>query len=183
MLPKAVVICGDASDEELLQEEGIEKCESFVSLTNFDESNVFLSLYVRENAPKSKVVTKINRMSFNNIIDTIDIGSIVDPKKLTADDITRFVRAVDKSSGVNIETLFKISKSNLEALEFIVDKDSSLVGKAIKDIKLKKDLIIPCISRNKNMIIANGKTIFEANDKVIVITTNKHINDLEDIVK
>lgn len=184
LLPEASIICGDVSDQELLEEVGINNCESFVSLLNYDESNIFLSLYANKLSKSIKVITKVNRMSFSKVIDNLDIGTIIDPKSLTADHIIRYVRAYDNSLGKNIETLYKIGKSNTQALEFKIDNsDLKIKDKIIRDLKLKSGLVIPCVIREKSMIIANGSTKLLSGDKIIVVTTNKSVKSVNDILK
>ncbi len=106
-LPEAVVIHGDGTSRKLLMEENLEGVEAFVALTNMDEENIMLSLFAREHS-KGKLITKVNRMSFDNILDQLDLGSIIYPKYITADYILRYIRAMQNSIGSNVETLCHI---------------------------------------------------------------------------
>ena len=115
LLPKAMIIHGDGSDQQLLMEEGITQTESFAALTGFDEENIMLSLYAAS-VSKAKLVTKINRIAFENIIQQMNLGSIIYPKMITADGIIRYVRAMQNSMGSNVETLYKIVANKAEAL-------------------------------------------------------------------
>lgn len=86
-----------------------------------------LSLYAAS-VSNAKLVTKINRIAFENIIQQMNLGSIIYPKMITADGIIRYVRAMQNSMGSNVETLYKIVQNKAEALEFRVGKDASLIG-------------------------------------------------------
>ncbi len=181
LLPKAIIINGDATDQDVLLEEGLEFAESFVSLTGFDETNILLSLFAKS-VSKGKIVTKVNRISFNDIINNFNLGSIVYPKFITAESITQYVRAMQNSIGINVETLYKIIENRAEALEFFVKKGTSIVGVPIEKLKIKPDIIIACISHKGKIIIPGGKDIIRIGDKVIIVTTIVGINDIEDIL-
>ena len=92
LLPKAIIINGDGTDEELLKEEGITYAESFVPLTGIDEENIMLTLYARQ-ISNAKVITKLNRINFREVINTLDLGSVVYPRFITSEAIIAYVRA------------------------------------------------------------------------------------------
>ena len=120
LLPKAMIIHGDGTDEQLLLEEGIRQTEAFASLTGFDEENIMLSLYASSQS-KAKLITKVNKIAFENVINSLNLGSLIQPKMLTAEIILQYVRAMQNSMGSsNIETLYKIAADKAEALEFRV---------------------------------------------------------------
>ena len=125
LLPRAMIIHGDGSNQQLLLEEGIGQAEAFAALTGFDEENIMLSLYAAT-VTKAKLVTKINRIAFEDVIQQLNLGSIIYPKMITADTITQYVRAMQNSMGSNVETLYKIVAGKAEALEFRVGKDAPM---------------------------------------------------------
>ena len=128
LLPKAMIIHGDGTDEQLLLEEGIRQTEAFASLTGFDEENIMLSLYASSQS-KAKLITKVNKIAFENVINSLNIGSLIQPKMLTAEIILQYVRAMQNSMGSsNIETLYKIAADKAEALEFRVKEGSPILG-------------------------------------------------------
>lgn len=182
LLPKAVIIHADATNHQVLIEEGIEGCESFVPLTGIDEGNVFLSLYAKKHS-KAKTITKINRISFDDVISTFNLGSIISPKKTTSEYILRYVRAMKNSLGSKVETLYKIIDDKAEALEFAVHEHNRLIGKPLETLQLKDNLLIACINRNGEIISPNGKTSILLGDTVIVVTTQKGLHDITDILK
>lgn len=182
LLPKAVIIHGDATNEDVLMEEGITHCEAFVSLTGIDEGNIFLSLFAR-NQSKAKIVTKINRISFDDIINTFNLGSLIYPKYITAEYIVRYVRAMQNSIGSNVETLYRIIDNKVEALEFVIRENNGIVGIPLEKLNLKNNLLIACINRRGSIIAPNGQTEIKVGDTVIIVTTQKGLQDIKDILK
>lgn len=181
-LPEAVVIHGDGTSRKLLMEENLEGVEAFVALTNMDEENIMLSLFAREHS-KGKLITKVNRMSFDNILDQLDLGSIIYPKYITADYILRYIRAMQNSIGSNVETLCHILDGKAEALEFSIRENSPVVGIPLKDMQLKSNLLLGCIHRKGKVLIPRGNDTINVGDTVIVVTTQKGLDDIQDILK
>lgn len=182
ILPGVTIINGDGTNRELLMQEGLAHAESFVSLTNMDEENIFLSLFAQQ-MPDLKAVTKVNRMAYTEIIDRLDIGSVIYPKYITADYILQYVRAMQNSIGSNVETLYQILDNKAEALEFSVRESSPVTGIPLADLNLKKNLLIGCINRDKRTWIPRGADCIEVGDTVIVVTTQVGLNDLKDILQ
>lgn len=181
-LPKAVIIHGDATNQDLLLEEGIEHTESFVSLTNLDEENIMLALYAKS-VSKAKLVTKVKRSIFDSVVDELDIGSVISPRTIMANHIIQYVRALQNTVGSNVETLYKIIDNKVEALEFQVKKESDLTNVKLIELDLRDNLLIGCINRNGQVIIPSGDDHIEVGDTVIVVTTNRGLNDIKDIMK
>ncbi|MBQ7976883.1 MAG: Trk system potassium transporter TrkA [Clostridia bacterium] len=187
LLPKAMILCGDASDEELLEEEGIEEVDAFVSLTNFDEGNVLTSLYASETS-KAKVITKISRMAFERILSNLPIGTPVFSKYITAEQILRYVRAMSNSEHPDeILTLYKMLGGKAEALELKVKKSHSeqnITDVPIMNLKIRKDVILGSITRKGKMIIPKGSDTLDIGDTVIIVTTSSNqITSLSDIIE
>lgn len=183
LLPKAMIIHGDGTDEQLLLEEGIRQTEAFASLTGFDEENIMLSLYASSQS-KAKLITKVNKIAFENVINSLNIGSLIQPKMLTAEIILQYVRAMQNSMGSsNIETLYKIAADKAEALEFRVKEGSPILGIPLEKLKLIDNLLVACINRGGTIITPRGKDTVEAGDTVIVVTTHTGLNDLTDILR
>lgn len=182
LLPKAIIIHGDGSDQQLLLEEGLAQTEAFCALTGFDEENIMLSLYAAS-VSKAKLVTKINRIAFEDVIQQLNLGSIIYPKLIAADAIVRYVRAMQNSMGSNVETLYKIVANRVEALEFRVGKDAPMTGIPLEQLSLKDNLLVACINRGGRIITPHGKDTIEPGDTVIVVTTHSGLNDLKDILR
>ncbi len=182
LLPEAMIICGDASNRVILDEEGISKADAFVSLTNLDEENIMLSLYANK-VSNAKIITKINKIDFEEVISDMPIGSIICPKNITAENIIQYVRSMQNSFGSNVETLYRMMDNRVEALEFIVRDDSIVTQTPLMELNLKENLLICCINRKGRIITPSGKDIILKGDSVVVVTTKKGLNDIKDIIK
>lgn len=182
LLPDAMIIRGDGMNQDLLKAEGLEDMDSVVTLMDLDEENIMLSLYARQRS-NAKCITKIDRLVFDNIVDTLPLDSVIRPRELTAESIVRYVRAVKNSEGSNVETLYKLNDGKAEALEFKVSPDSEVVSKPLSKLEFKDNLQVACITRKGKVIIPKGDDTIEPNDTVIIVTTHKGLQDLDDILK
>ena len=181
-LPKAVIINADAANQHILMEEGVRECESFVTLTGMDEENLFLSLFAQE-CSKAKVITKVDRLDFDEIIKRLDLGTLVHPKNITADNIIRYVRAMQNSIGSNVESLYKIIENKVEALEFKIQPDSPVVGIPLSQLKVKPGVLIACITKDGKTAIPNGNSVIKEGDSVVVVTSHLGFGDIRDILR
>ena len=183
LLPKATIINGDGTDNTLLLEEGIETADSVIALTNIDEENIILSLFARSKT-KGKLITKINRAAYDEIIRKLDLDTVVHPKTIVAEDVLRFVRAKNNSiTSNNIETMHYILGGKAEALEYHIRESSTVVGKPLCELNIKKNNLIACINRNGKLIIPKGQDSIQVGDRVIVVTTLGGLKDINDILK
>lgn len=181
LLPKATIVYGDGTDKDLLLEEGIDRYESFAALTNIDEENILLSLYARKTGEK-KLITKINRIAFDEVIRELDLDTVVYPKNITAEHIIRYVRSMKNSLGSNVETLHKILGGKAEALEFVIRGNSRVTGVALHELAIKDGVLIAGIARDGKVLIPHGSDKIVQGDSVIVITRYRGLNDVEDIL-
>lgn len=181
LLPKAMVIHGDAMDQNLLQEEGLNEMDGFVALTGMDEENILMSMYASK-CGVGKVVSKVNKLSLLDILGESFSESTVSPKLTTANEILRYVRAMENSRGSKVETLTRIVDGRVEALEFRVHEDSKTINVPLKDLPIRKDVLLACIARRGEVIIPGGADEIHVGDSVIVLTTIKQLNDLDEIL-
>ena len=181
LVPRASIINADGTKEELLYEAGLTHAESFVPLTGIDEENILLTLYARS-VSDAKVVTKINRISFDKVIDSLDLGSVVTPKNICAETILSYVRARQASLDSNLEVLYRLFNNWAEAMEFTVREQSGITGIPLKDLSTKNGVIISFIKRGKDVIIPSGSDTIEVGDSVMVVTTHSGFTDLTDIL-
>ena len=180
-LSDAVIIHGDGAHQELLLEEGLTSMDAFVSLTGMDEENIMLSIFASmQNVPK--VVAKINRDELLTMAEKLGVDSIISPSRLTTNIIVRYARALENSKGSNVETLYKLMDGKAEALEFKVASDSLVIGIPFKSIKLKSNILIAGITRGSNIIIPSGNDMIMAGDRVVIISTEKRLQDINDIL-
>ena len=182
LLPKAIIINGDGTNEDLLREEGIETIESFVPLTGIDEENIMLTMYAGQ-VSKAKVITKINHINFKKVINSLDLGSVIYPRYLTSEAIVAYARAKKDSLGSNIETLYHLFDSRVEAIEFVVRPDSKVINIPLMELSLKKNLLIAFINRSGSIIIPTGQDCICSGDTVMIVTTHTGFNDINDILE
>ena len=176
------LICGDGTDTDLLTEEGLIDFDAAVALTNIDEENIILSMYAAQQGV-SKTICKINRDPLAKMTASmLHDCSVVCPKTNTAAIILRYIRAIENADGDSIQTLYKILDGAAEAAEFIAVEGSEIIGKPLREIKLKPGNIIACVSSGKKVLIPDGNTVINPGDSVIVITTNT-LSTLSEILK
>ena len=182
ILPEAVIIHGDCMDQDLLLSEGIEHANGVAALMDLDEKNILISMYIKS-VSKTKVITKVNNTSFDEIMDKLNIECIVHPKQIAGEYIARYIRAMQNSAGSNVETLYRLSDNRIEAIEFRVRDSSKVAGIPIKDLDLKDNLQIICINRQGKIILPHGDDVISPNDMVMIITMHKGLGRLEDILR
>ncbi|MBQ4638875.1 MAG: NAD-binding protein, partial [Clostridia bacterium] len=180
-LPEAEIICGDGTDQELLDEEGMEEADAFVALTGIDEENIILSMYAKKRGAK-KVIAKVDRLSFLEVLgEGTGIESVISPKAIATAQIVRYVRAMEQSVGSSMESLSSIVGGKAEAIEFRIGKNAKFTGVPLKQLRLKENLLIAAVVRKDVPIIPNGDTKMEIGDSVIVVTTLKKLHSINDI--
>ncbi|MCI6153445.1 Trk system potassium transporter TrkA [Fusobacterium perfoetens] len=178
----ATIIHGDGTDNELLEEENFRNYDALISLTGIDEENIILSLYANKVGIK-KTITKINGISLFNVLELVGLQSIITPKKIVADHIIKIVRSLISSQEENIETLYRIAENKVEAIEFKVPKTSMIINVPLKKLDIKENLLILYIIRNNKVIFPKGDDVILPEDKIIIITTEKYLNDVNKILK
>ena len=184
LLPKVSIVCADATEKDILLEEGIMDFDGFVALTGLDEMNIIYGMYAKAKNV-NKVVTKVHHLSFPEVIENSGIESVVSPKLITAERISSYVRAVQNSYSKNkVESLRRIVDNRIEALEFIVHDDADYIGVPLKDLPIRKDVLVAAIVRQGHAIIPGGFDCIEKGDSVVVITSEMAaIEELDDIMR
>lgn len=181
-LPKAIIINGDGTDQELLLENGLKSVDSFVALTGMDEANILISSFAAsQNLPQ--VIAKVNRDELIPLAEQWGLDCIISPKKLVADKLLQYARALDNSQGSSMETLYKLMDEKVEVLEFSVKPDFPELSIPLKELKTKPNTLFAGIIRNRKIIIPSGNDILLAGDRVVVLAANQRINALSDILK
>ena len=182
LLPKATIICGDGTDQTVLEEEGLENTDAIVCLTGSDEENIIVSMYANQKNIK-KIITKVNKTSLLQIIESVSLASVVSTKDITASKIISYIRSVNNLRGSNVVSLHKLINNKVEALEFIAKANKRLLDIPLKELKLKKNILIAAIIRGDEVIIPSGNDFITLDDKVIVVSTNKLLKDLNEILE
>jgi trk system potassium uptake protein TrkA len=180
--PSLTVINGDPVERDILLEEGVAQAGAVISITDQDEENILLSLFAK-NASKAKLITKISRTDFDEVIKPLDLDSVIVPKNITADMILQYVRSTNGSIGSNVETLYKLINGEVEAAEFSVKETSEITDKPLFKLELKNDVLIASILRGKNVIIPRGNGVILPGDNVIIVSKNLTLHDINDILK
>lgn len=182
LFPKASVIHGDGTDQDMLAEEGIKDADAFVAITGIDEENIIMSLYAKNNS-NAKVVTKVNRESYAGLTGQIGLDCIISPKYLTTNSVLAYVRSLDNTES-NIESIYHIVDDRVEAAEFKIKENiPRLIGVPLKDLKIKKNVLICSVVRGRQVIIPDGGTTIEQNDSVVVISKEYRFSDIRDILE
>ncbi len=182
ILNDALIICGDGTDQEVLDNENIQTADATVALTDMDEENLISSLYAHQ-CDVPKVILKVNRQNYIPIIKKLGLDSIISPKFSTANNILRYVRALVNSQGIAVEKLYKILDDEAEVAEFTAKNSPDLIDIKLKDLNLKSDVLIAALVRNKKIIIPYGNDSIKEGDKVIVVTKTGFITDLSEILE
>ena len=179
-LPDATVVHGDATDRGLLESQGLSDCDALVTMTGLDELNMIISLYgTTKGVPQ--VITKLGRAENRSISDELALGSVISPRELCCDDIVRYVRAMEKQSGSAI-SVHSIADSQVEAIEFLVDKDTLHCGEMLKNIRTRSDTLLVSITHGSDAQIPNGDSCFQPGDNVVVVTSARgKLRQLNDI--
>jgi trk system potassium uptake protein TrkA len=181
-LPRSVIIHGDGAHQELLDEEGIDSTDAFITLTGMDEENILISYYaVQRGVPK--IITKVSKDELLSTAEKLGLDSVITPKKIVSDVIVRYARAIENTKGSNVETLYKLMDDNCEAIEFKVKSGSKVVGIPFKYMKMKPMTLIAGILRGNQAITPSGDDQISLEDRVIIISSGQHFSDLDDILR
>ena len=131
---------------------------------------------------RGKLVTKINRFDFSDVVKHLDLDSIIYPKNITSDIIVRYVRAMKNTRGSNVETLYNVIKGKVEASEFIVRENSPITGKPLAELNFKNDVIIAAILRKNKVIIPRGTDVILPGDRVVIVSGIMALHDICDVL-
>ena len=181
LLPDAMVLNGLCIDKDLLLAEGITETNALAALTELDEENILLTLFAKK-IGKCKTMTKIDKLTFGEVLSDLDMDTVISVKTITAAYIIRYVRAMQNSYGSNVQTLHRLYDGHVEALEFRVSSNARVIGKSLLELNLKKNLLVCCISRKGKIITPSGQDMLMPGDGVIIVTTNTGLGDIDDIL-
>ena len=181
-LPRALIINGDGSDGMILRSENIGSMGAFVAVTDKDEENLMTALLAKRNGVP-KVVAKIDRAEYAEILDGVGIDNLISPKAITANYMLRFVRGLQNAMGNTVNTLYSIIDGHAEAIEFTANKSARMLGRPLKRLSLAEGVLVLVIVRKNEVIIPHGDDSIKENDNVILITKGKKLRDLNDILE
>lgn len=182
LLPKAMIIHGDAADQDLLLEEGIQSADALVALTGMDEENIIMVLYAKMQGV-DKIIAKINSETRAQMVEELGIDSAVSAKSAAANAILNYVKArMNSYSNANVETMYRLVNGRVEAQEYIIKQECEYTNIPLKDLPTKPNHLIACIGRNRKVIIPNGNDHLEVGDSVIIVTKEHTVRELKDIL-
>ena len=179
-LPYASIINDNASDDNVLIQEGLHESDAFCALTGIDEENVILSLYAKS-ISEAKIITKVNHIGYESVLNNLDVGAMVSPKSITASNIIAYIRALANAGENEVETMHRILNGKAEALTFVIKEKTESIGIKLEELKTKDNLLICLIIRGNKIIVPSGKDMIEIGDTVLVVTTQQGFNTIEDI--
>lgn len=173
VLPGVCVIHGDASNQELLEQERLDQYDVLVSLTGLDEINIMISLHANSVGVR-QVITKLGHLENSNILRYLPLSSIVNPKALCSASIVRYVRALCNQSGAAV-SVHRIADGQVEALEFLVEDTTPHCGVPLRSLHLRKDVLLCCICSGAHTEIPSGESSFYPGDTVVVVNNGTRI--------
>ncbi|MDO4996772.1 MAG: Trk system potassium transporter TrkA [Bacilli bacterium] len=180
-VPKAIVVNGDVSDQEILYEEDIENCDAFIALTSIDEENIIYSMFAK-NLGVKKVITKVNHIKLDGVIDTANIDTVIAPHKVATNMVVKYVREMANSGDSSCEAIYN-HDNIFEMIEYKVGSEFKKIGVKIKDLKLKNGIIIAAVQREKNIIFPNGDDLILNNDTIVVVNSKNRLKSVNDILE
>ena len=181
-MKEAMIIQGDGTDQEVLESENLDEIDAFIAMTGRDEENLIMAMYALDRGV-NKIIAMTTRMNLSNIVNKLGLDSIVDPKLITASYIIGYVRGMQNSKGSIVETLYKIMDGKAEVISFIANASTHFLNIRIKELSIKKDIVIACILHKSIVTIPHGNESIQAGDKVLIVTKGHHIiKDLNDIL-
>ena len=131
-----------------------------------------------------KIIAKVNEDSRAQMVEGLGIDSIVSAKTATVDAIFSYVRARQNSlASANVEAMYRLVDDRVEALEFMVQKETAYTNVPLKDLKTKPNNLIACIGRKRQIIIPNGNDSIQVGDSVVVVTKSRKVQDITDILE
>ena len=182
LVPQATIIHGDGTDESLLVQEGLPETEALVALLDMDEENILVSLY-SHSISSATTITRVNRVNFNDIVNAMNLDSILYPRLITADHITKFVRSEKGSMNSDVESFYSLADGQAEVLEFKIKEESDITGVNLYKLPLKPNTLISCIYRKGKVIIPTGQDSLLPGDTVVVVLKDQKISSITEIIE
>lgn len=182
-IEEAIIIEGDGTDQELLDSENIDSVDAFIAMTGRDEENLITAMYAIERGV-DKVITMSTRIKIPSIINQLGLDSIIDPKIITTSHIVGYVRGMVNSRGSIVDSLYRIMDGKAEVISFVANASTKFLNIPIKNLPLKKDIIIAFMQHRSTVTIPHGNEKISAGDKVLIVTKGSYvIKDLNDILE
>lgn len=182
ILPNALVILADASNQDILYEEGIDSCDAFIALTSIDEENIVYSMFASLNKVP-KIITKINHIDLDGVVDKAGIDTIVTPHRIATNHVVKYVRAMQNSHQSSCEAVYKFDDDVFEMMEFRILEDFKGINKKIKDMHIKENVLIVAILRDKTIIYPGGNETIKVHDTLVLIDGTNEVVTVNDMME
>jgi len=167
-----LVIHGDGTDINLLEEEDLASMDAFIGVTGYDEENLFMSLRAKQ-LNIDKVIAKISRQSYIHIIEKLGIDMAINPVNITASDILKYIR------GGKVVSVSLLLDGQAEVTEIIASKNLKILDTPIMNLNLPKGIIVGAIVHNGKVIIPKGDSRIQAGDRIVVFSLLSEVPALE----
>lgn len=182
----ALVINADGSDPDILEEARIDSFDSVISLTGIDEENILIAL-IAQRYGIDKIISKVNRTNLLKLTGILDIDATFTPKSAASNYINRIIRSkYDARSVSTLNSLYKLEGDQVEVLEFEVKENSMIFDQRLRDIRTRPDTLVAMIEHselNGQIEVATGNSLIDMGDRVLIITKNKNITQIDDILE
>ena len=171
-LEDVLIIHGDGTDINLLEEEMLGSMDAFVGATGMDEQNLLMALMCKQ-AGVGKTIAKVSKQNYTKIIDRLEIDAALNPIDITASNILKFLR------GGKVISVSLLLGGEAEVTELIISKDSQFIQKTLKELKLPKGVIIGAIVRHGKVIIPKGEATLEPKDRIVIFSLRGDLETLK----
>ena len=179
--PDVHVVQGDGTAKSVLLEESVENFDAVATLTGVDEENIITSMFL-ETLGVQKNITKVNRTSLLEIIDTSQFSSIVTPKSIAVDTMMHFIRGRVNAQDSNLDAMHHIANGRIESLQFEIRESNKMAGKSLSSLKFRDNILIAAIIRKGKTIYPTGEDVLQVGDKIVVVTFLKNITRIYDLL-
>jgi len=179
--PDVHVVQGDGTAKSVLLEESVENFDAVATLTGVDEENIITSMFL-ETLGVQKNITKVNRTSLLEIIDTSQFSSIVTPKSIAVDTMMHLIRGRVNAQDSNLDAMHHIANGRIESLQFEIRESNKMAGKSLSSLKFRDNILIAAIIRKGKTIYPTGEDVLQVGDKIVVVTFLKNITRIYDLL-
>lgn len=171
-LPDVLVLNGDGTDVALMKEESIGSMDAVVAVTNSDEKNLLCSLLAKRLGAK-KAIARADRPDYAELFEMVGVDVAISPIQATVNEVLKF------TMGIGIESLVTVEGEKGKIIEITAKKGSKIIDKKLKDVKFPRGAIVSAIVRGGEVIIPDGNSMIQPDDKVVIFTLPAAISAVE----
>jgi len=169
---RALVLKGDATFQDLLLEENVGEMDTFIAVTEDEETNVMISLLAKKMGVR-RVVTLVNKVGYSPLVHSIGIDIVLSSRLAAVNKIMQFLRRG------KILSISSLPGENAEAFEAVAMETSDIVGRPLREMEFHRDAIVGAIVRGPEVIIPSGSTVIQAGDRVMIFALTSAIREVE----